>query len=660
MANAGDRDGDGVDDLIVGAPDISADVSSVTGEVFWVSGRDGSMIPGGPTIAPLEATHTGAPAQFGAQVATLGDVGSCIPSSCTVGPRDGAPEFVVSAPGADLDSTAVDVGIVYVLDGATRQVMKKIQLATVDLPPQDPNEPPVPPDFGRSLVVPAGLPPCVGHGGIGACGYTPHSPVALGDLDGGGDPDIVISAPGYNENIESNPLHCPVEEPAVCRESGRVFLFRGEDIAATPGPILDAPVQRIRWFGDYGTGDPPHFGRWLAALGDVGKCDVPDDFPATDARCLNPAPPNAPNAQPDGAGELLIAAPGDDTGAQDAGAAFVFDGRRGAAIRVVRPPAAHASGGFGSLVSGAPAGDMAGDLAPDVFLSAPALEPGASGPGAGYVFDGNVSVASLLWTLDDPSPTGSGGFGASYAGLGNVVSDAAAEIAVGDPGGDALGDVRIFNACRRALLQTLPDPSAQAGSGFGSAVVPMGDLNGDGFLDLAVSAPRFDGLSPDEGAVYVMRSAGANGPGIDACRPVPPAGGGGAVAGPVGGATPRPVARLAPRSLRLTVSRKRLSKQGMLVRLRGSVRATRRKGACQVRQKVALQRRKPKVKFFQTFDVAITKANGTFELKLHPFTTYTYRARVSETSRCQGAISKASKVSVRSSGAPPRRASLQP
>ena len=36
-------------------------------------------------------------------------------------------------------------------------------------------------------------------------------------------------------------------------------------------------------------------------------------------------------------------------------------------------------------------------------------------------------------------------------------------------------------------LQTIPD--AEPGSCFGAAIVPMGDLNSDGYLDLAVGAP---------------------------------------------------------------------------------------------------------------------------------------------------------------------------
>jgi hypothetical protein len=547
--------------------------------------------------------------------------------------------------------------------------MKRIQLSASDLPPSDPGGPTVSPEFGRSMIVPAGLPPCSGHGGIGACGYTPDSAVARGDLDGGGAPDIVVGAPGYSETGETNPpprcdqpdpaacpdLGCKVAEPGVCRESGRVFVFRGEAIQSNPGATLDTPLLMVKWFGAFGAGNPPRFGRWLAALGDVGKCDVPDDFPATDARCLNSAPPNAPNSQPDGSGDLLITVPGDDTGAQDAGGAFVIDGRRGAAIRALHAASADASGGFGSVVAGAPAGDMAADLAPDVFVASPALAPGSPGPGAGFVFDGNVSSGSLLWTLGDPSAASGGGFGASYTGLGNVVSDAAAEIAVGDPRGDGIGEVHIFNACKQALLQTISDPNAQAGSRFGSALVPLGDVNADGFLDLAVSAPGFDGLGADQGAVYLMRSTGAGGPGVDACRPVPPAGGGGGgggaqpggSSGSGGGGTSSPRARLAARTVRITLSKRRILRQGRLLRLRGTVRSTKRKKACQVRQKVAVQRRRPGSKFFQTFDVAITKADGSFDLKIYPFTTYAYRARVSQTSRCTSAVSKAWKVSVR-------------
>ncbi|HJN75290.1 MAG TPA: integrin alpha, partial [Myxococcota bacterium] len=57
-----------------------------------------------------------------------------------------------------------------------------------------------------------------------------------------------------------------------------------------------------------------------------------------------------------------------------------------------------------------------------------------------------------------------------------------------------------------AGLSTSPDwtaESAQAGAEFGDSVSSAGDVNGDGYADVAVGAHWYDGGQTDEGAVFV-------------------------------------------------------------------------------------------------------------------------------------------------------------
>ena len=125
MVNAGDVTGDGIDDLLVGVPDSSGGLPGVTGKIVYVNGATGAPVgqpirpPNGDTLL----SHAGAPTAFGAQVATIGDLNG-----------NGVPEHVVSAPGSDLSSTAVDMGIVYVYDGATSNILKRLELAADDQP----------------------------------------------------------------------------------------------------------------------------------------------------------------------------------------------------------------------------------------------------------------------------------------------------------------------------------------------------------------------------------------------------------------------------------------------------------------------------------------------------------------------------------------------
>ncbi len=70
--------------------------------------------------------------------------------------------------------------------------------------------------------------------------------------------------------------------------------------------------------------------------------------------------------------------------------------------------------------------------------------------------------------------------------------------------------MHVFNPATEQVLQTIPDPDSQAGSAFGGAIVPLGDINDDGFLDFAAAAENFSGSGStgtvSQGRVYVLSS----------------------------------------------------------------------------------------------------------------------------------------------------------
>jgi len=104
----------------------------------------------------------------------------------------------------------------------------------------------------------------------------------------------------------------------------------------------------------------------------------------------------------------------------------------------------------------------------------------------------------------------------------------------------------------------------------------------------------------------------------------------------------REITARAARNMKL--SAKRRVRLGRRVRLRGSLDSDRKR--CKVLQKVALQRRRPGSKRFQTFDVAITGRDGEFVARTKPRRTYLYRARVSRTDNCELGLSSEKKVRV--------------
>ena len=121
-------------------------------------------------------------------------------------------------------------------------------------------------------------------------------------------------------------------------------------------------------------------------------------------------------------------------------------------------------------------------------------------------------------------------------------------------------------------------------------------------------------------------------------------GGGGDEATPPGDDDTVVIARVL-RRLVLKPTRKRVRKNAT-IRLRGTLSASGNRSVCQNRQKIALQRRKASGGRFQTFEVALTRATGKFTARAIATRTYVYRARVSQTARCMGAVSKTAKVSI--------------
>jgi Calx-beta domain len=135
----------------------------------------------------------------------------------------------------------------------------------------------------------------------------------------------------------------------------------------------------------------------------------------------------------------------------------------------------------------------------------------------------------------------------------------------------------------------------------------------------------------------------------DGVLPPPPGTGGSAGGGSSSPGTKNPpVQTRVLRGLTLVPGKSRVSRNALL-RLNGLLRVSGGPASCRSRQKIAIQRRKLSGGRFQTFEVAVSRRSGSFTTSTRPVRTYLYRARVSQTTRCMGATSKAKKVVVRKS-----------
>lgn len=172
-------------------------------------------------------------------------------------------------------------------------------------------------------------------------------------------------------------------------------------------------------------------------------------------------------------------------------------------------------------------GDVNGDGEPDFLVGAPlAGFPGPLNGQARLYFGGPGADAAPDLVL--AGEAAGDRFGHAVAGAGDVNGDGHADLLVGAPGwepgggqGADWGRVYVFfggDPGGPAPLDSLPDlvlSGESAGDEFGRAVAGLGDLDGDGFADLGVGAPRRDCLDPpaeNVGRAYVFLGGDPGGP----------------------------------------------------------------------------------------------------------------------------------------------------
>jgi hypothetical protein len=316
-----------------------------------------------------------------------------------------------------------------------------------------------------------------------------HTVAMAGDVDGDGHADLLVGAPWSDEGLEeTRPRYARwlrrglrwLRLPVSGGKAGAAFVFPGGKDGVSAAP---------RWT-ILGQADGEFLGSSVAGLGDLNR---------------------------DGFADIAVGVPGRDTGLRDEGAVFVYHGRRGP-----RPAAPDLvlfgrtrDESFGAAVAGA--GDLDGDGHPDWAIGAPGSNLGAPNGGAVFVRYGGPAGAARGAETTLAGRTFDGLFGSALAGVGDVNGDGHADLLVGayEGVGDfrASGAAYLFYGGPRALGPA-PDRSWKglaAGDQFGSVLAALGDVDGDGFPDFAVAAPKHGEADDERGAVYVFHG-GPQGP----------------------------------------------------------------------------------------------------------------------------------------------------
>ena len=461
VAVAGDVNGDGYSDVIIGAPDYDNGQNQEGAVFLFLGGISG--------ISQTPSYHWEgevAGAQFGNTLSGAGDVNG-----------DGKDDFVV---GTVENATTQGSAIVYY--GAA--------------------------DPGNGLS---------NSGTLIGSGVNDKFAAAVsgaGDVNGDGYSDIIIGAPGYGRNsiVEEGRAYLyygseyGIDTLGVddfsFQNTGQVIDHSGYHFGATVadgGDINgdgygDVLVSTDR--NDAGTGNDVYIY--------YGSSYSISTTPAFSEKRASPQPDSdfgralatTGDLNGDGFGDIVIGAPlYDADGLTDQGALFIYFGSSSGLSSTISPLAfkSNSNGAFlGNSVSGG--GDLNGDGYSD-FVA------GASGynlhDGAIFIYHGTASGVAYS-SRSHLSYVGVE-TGASVAINGDINGDGYADLIAGAPllGVNQVshcGGVFVFHG-GGALLDNTPDfflESNQAEAWFGRSVSEAGDFNGDGYDDIIIGAPSFD------------------------------------------------------------------------------------------------------------------------------------------------------------------------
>ncbi|MGX5857805.1 FG-GAP-like repeat-containing protein [Dyadobacter jiangsuensis] len=469
LAPAGDVDADGFSDIIVGARwYTNGQGQEGEGAAFIYRGGSNGL-QGNPTI--IEGNQYNA--ALGNKVSSAGDVNG-----------DGYSDVLIGAYLFDLDlGNQKDHGIVNLYLGSSTGVTSQQQPSRTF--------------YGKNND----------HMG--------SSVACAGDVNGDGYSDILLGAE-YYDNGQFN--------------EGGVFVYYGSQgsvgIVGEPVATMESN-QADGWFGtavasagdvngdgysdiligcytfDNGQKDEGHVFVYHGGAEGIGTKDAVTITNGKPGAQMGLSVASAGDVNADGYDDVVAGAPYFDDGQASEGAAFVYYGSIDGLVlntyHLLQKDQANSF--FGGSVAGA--GDTNGDGFDDVLIGAKDYTIGESNEGVVFLYFGtasgidlNVQPKALQMNKADSD------FGYAVAGAGDINRDGYADIIIGAPTYIAQGIALVcFGGVNGPANQVTL--TGFTNTHFGEAVSSAGDVNGDGFSDIALGAYQYDKGSNNEGVVMI-------------------------------------------------------------------------------------------------------------------------------------------------------------